>query len=66
MSSQDRRAFTIVELLVVVIILAIVIALLLPAEALGFFITAMMLMPEVNAAAGRFWVFGRSAQPLPA
>ena len=40
--------------------------LLLTALTLGFFITAMMLMPEVNAAASRFWVLGRSARPLPA
>jgi hypothetical protein len=34
---------------------------LLTAEALGFFITAMMLMPKVNAAANRFWAFARNA-----
>jgi prepilin-type N-terminal cleavage/methylation domain-containing protein len=33
---------------------------LLTAEALGFFIAAMMLMPKVNAAAGRFWSVTRS------
>ncbi len=29
-------------------------------EALGFFIAAMMLMPKVNAASSRFWVFPRN------
>lgn len=38
---------------------------LLTVEALGFFVAAMMLMPQVNRAAAGFWVFGRQASRPP-
>jgi hypothetical protein len=37
---------------------------LLTAEALGFFIAAMMLMPKVNAAANSFWALTRPQAPV--
>ncbi len=39
---------------------------LLTAEALGFFIATMMLMPKVNAASTRFWALARNPNPSPA
>lgn len=36
---------------------------LLTAEALGFFIVAMLLMPRINAASMSFWLLGRNTSP---